>query len=191
MAAPKGLFYFPKVIPEELCEKLTKWFEETSAWKPITTHPNSREVMHFGYSYNYSSGNVTEPAPPIPDDLRKLIEIIADHIELPKEGYTFDQCIINKYENSQGISPHIDRQPDYGPIIACFTIGSGAILEFTRFGHEKYSIYTEPGSLYIMSDESRSMWKHSMPGRLKDPGYGNRGTRYSITFRSVVKNPPS
>jgi alkylated DNA repair dioxygenase AlkB len=183
---PKGLFYFSQVIPEELVEKLIAWFEgEDADWKSITSNPNSRKVMMYGYSYNYNSGIVTDPAEPITDDLTKLIDIVAEKIDLPKD-YTFNQCIINKYEHAQGISPHIDRQPQYGAIIACFTIGAGAILEFSRAGYQKYSLYTEPGSLYIMTDESRSKWKHSMPGRLTDPGHGPRETRYSITFRSVV-----
>jgi len=182
---PKGLFYFPQVIPEELVEKLIAWFEGKDAdWKSITSNLNSRKVMHFGFSYNYNSGTVTDPAPLITDDLTKLIDIVAEKIDLP-DGYKFNQCIINKYTPAQGISAHIDRQPQYGNIIACFTMGKGAILEFSRVGYQKYSLYTEPGSLYIMTDESRSLWKHSMPGRLTDPGHGPRGTRYSITFRSV------
>ncbi|KKM74057.1 hypothetical protein LCGC14_1404150, partial [marine sediment metagenome] len=111
-----------------------------------------------------------------------------DNIEGMKEfpdGYWFDQCIINRYEPGQGIGAHRDR-PDYGEFVACFTLGSGAEIEFSEcHGPGSYKLYTEPRSLYIMSGASRHEYTHMIRGRKSDPGYGKRGRRWSLTFRSV------
>jgi alkylated DNA repair dioxygenase AlkB len=77
----------------------------------------------------------------------------------------------------------------YGPVVAAFTLGSGAEMVFRR-GGEVESLYVEPGSLYIMSGDARSKWTHEMPGRKSDMVDGKkipRGRRISVTFRNVPR----
>lgn len=101
-------------------------------------------------------------------------------------SYHFNQCIINNYKEGQGISPHIDYI-DYGKVIGCFTLVSGAEMIFTLDDY-KYNLYVNSNSLYIMSGESRYKYKHSMSSKLYDI-YKNkkikRSRRISITFRNV------
>jgi alkylated DNA repair dioxygenase AlkB len=103
-------------------------------------------------------------------------------------SHEFNQCIINKYEPGQGINKHIDIKA-YGPVIGCFTFGSGAVMTFRR-KDEVHHLYVKPNSLYIMSGESRLLWTHEMPSRKSDMVEGKkipRGLRISVTFRHVPK----
>ncbi len=180
-----GFTYMPDIIPDCIMKELNEFFDSSDQWVPVSSSANSRHVMQFGYQYNYKTGNTsqtTDPFPPVIQKLRFLIKqagIIPDYIPL-------NQCIINMYLPGQGISAHIDSTA-YMDHICCFTVGSPSTLVFSR-DEETKEVYPMPGSLYVMSGESRYDWKHSMPSRKSDVVDGKRiprGTRISITFRSV------
>jgi alkylated DNA repair protein alkB family protein 8 len=183
---PSGLRYVSEAISEDLAGELLAWLEssDTTGWFPVGGE-RSRRVMHFGYAYDYRSGSTTRPAGDMPDIILRLRDVISDTFdENFDENWQFDQCILNRYEPGQGIAAHIDST-QYGDVVACFTMGSGAEMEFTHRELGVYKLYTEPRSLYVMTGDSRYVWRHSMRGRLSDPGNGKRGIRYSITFRKV------
>jgi hypothetical protein len=107
-------------------------------------------------------------------------------LNLKGKDLKFNQVIINKYEPGQGISKHTDAK-DYGPIIGCYTIESGATMKFNK-DKDSVSIYTKPNSLYIMSGDSRYKWTHEMTSTKSDNVDGKRvprTRRISITFRHV------
>lgn len=192
---PQGLFYYPLAIPKSLCGRLESFLTDTCEYFSVTPYKwqvfegDSRKVAHYGYKYNYSSKDVTDTAPEFPDVIEELcVHIYNIHgVNLP-DGYWFDQCIINRYLPGEGIGAHYDHA-GYDEYIACFTIGGGAEIEFReRCSGNKYALYTEPRSMYVMSGPSRWTWTHEMKKRKKDPGHGLRQTRWSITFRSVRKN---
>ena len=106
-----------------------------------------------------------------------------------------DQLIVNEYRPGQGISAHIDDMRLFGSPILCLSIGgpgSAVVVDFTRTGHAPYSLHVQPRSLYIMSGEARSLWKHSIASRKQDHVPGQRtphartATRYSLTYRSAA-----
>lgn len=198
-----GLYYIANCIPANVAELVSNGLIETF----ITNGPaftvgngrNSRRVMHYGYEYNYKTGDVTQPAPPFPPWVNALVDIIRS-IGIGSENgeIKLDQCLINKYEAGQGIAAHIDSLK-YGEFIYCFTFASGAHMEFT---HPKTNVrvvvYTEPNSLYIMSGDARYVWRHEMRPVKTDivmrydedeDTYNEekikRGVRTSITFRSL------
>lgn len=186
---PSGLYYFKDIIDEK--QDLTNFLDEDngSKWKSLSDSKNSRKVQHYGYTYNYKSGKTKTETEPIPDEFRSLINSLkkkSDGLGILPKKYEFNQVIVNNYEPGQGISAHTDVK-EYGVIIGCYTIGSGATMRFTR-GDEKYDIYVEPNSLYVMSGDSRNEWKHEMVPRKSDVVDGvkiERGRRISITFRFV------
>jgi alkylated DNA repair dioxygenase AlkB len=104
------------------------------------------------------------------------------------EKTKLNQCIVNKYEPKQGISAHIDKTT-FGPVIVCFTLNSGTTMTFSRMvGDIKEVIekYVEPNSVYLMTGESRYLWKHEIKSRLTDNRI-KRKTRISVTFRTVTE----
>jgi len=180
-SVPKGLLYFKDAIDEK--NDLVSFIDSLDKWKTLSDSKNSRKVQHYGYLYDYKSGKTTTKADPIPEEFLSLIDSLKKKCKTESE---FNQVIVNNYETGQGISAHTDVK-EYGPIIGCYTIGSGATMRFTR-GDEKYDIYVEPNSLYIMSGESRYEWKHEMLARKSDvvgEKKIQRGRRISITFRCV------
>ena len=184
----EGLFYYAEFISNSFSGKLVEFLEENEGWSSVSQSANSRMVLQYGFRYNYVSGNTTEEIESFPRIIRKLRRKIRC-IGGIDDSYPLNQCIINRYLPGQGISAHIDSL-SYDDYICCVTLGSGAELEFTRNGYDTVSLYTEPDSLYIMSGKARYKWKHCMKGRLTDTVDGvriHRGTRYSITFRSIIE----
>ena len=180
---PSGLFYYEKEIDEKKEKNLIDFLDENDGvkWKSLSDSKNSRKVQHYGYKYNYKTGNVKEKGDPIPDEFNFLISDLNK-----KFGKKFNQVIVNNYEEGQGISAHTDVK-EYGDIIGCYTIGSGATMRFSK-GEKKIDLYVKSRSLYVMTGESRYDWKHEMISRKSDLVEGvkiKRGRRISITFRYI------
>ena len=178
-----GLFYYENEIDEKREKSLIDFLDEGDGqkWKKISDSKNSRKVQHYGYLYNYKTGKTKEKGEPIPDEFEFLISILSE-----KFGKKFNQVIVNNYEEGQGISAHTDVK-EYGDMIGCYTIGSGATMTFSK-GEKKCDLYVRSKSLYVMTGESRYEWKHEMASRKSDVVNDikvKRGRRISITFRYV------
>ena len=151
--------------------------------KQVWDNSLKRRVQHYGYRYDYQARNVTEDM--YLGKLPKWLNNVASKIK--EDGLCEvvpDQVIINEYKPGQGVSPHIDCESCFGPRIFSLSLGSTAIMEFTLQGKPKKEIVLAQRSLVMMYGEARSIWKHSIPARLKDNGI-ERGTRISLTFRNV------
>lgn len=188
----KGLYYIDNVIPKDMVKIIFDEIEKGN-WTNVGNE-KSRVVQHFGYKYNYVSGDIREKSDPMPKTIvymRDLLKKICLELKIIDENYEFNQCIINKYEPGQGISAHIDDKK-YGGVVASFTIGGGAMMVFQK-NDETHNIYVKSNSLYIMSGDARYKYKHSMPARKSDDVMNKEGnmvkiqrrTRISITFRTV------
>lgn len=177
-----GLRYDQNVIDEPLQRGIVQYFEDTpDQWQ---TGPGGRMVRQYGRAYDYERRKIGKELPAPPDCIMELLALFrVVHPDLPVGDY--NQCIVNRYLPGEGISAHTDHEA-FGDGIACFTVGSGAVIEFVNTKtKDKRALYTTPGSLYVMTGESRYDWTHCMPARKNDIGYGARGTRYSITFRRL------
>jgi alkylated DNA repair protein alkB family protein 8 len=173
---PHGLIYLSDYVPRDLRVRIDD-FLKTCDFN--IDGPSGRKVVQYGWLYDYTRKCVTTPLEPIPELLTELLKGIPEH--------NLIQCIINRYLPGEGIVAHTDSR-DFGACIYCFTFGSGADMEFTRDGYPKYTLHPEPYSLYVMTGDSRYVWKHAMPRRKSDLVNGSkkqRNIRYSITFRSL------
>ncbi|UCH66263.1 MAG: alpha-ketoglutarate-dependent dioxygenase AlkB [Ignavibacterium sp.] len=176
-----GLLYLPNYLTQVEENQLTKWINKQN-WDNTL----KRRVQHYGYRYDYKARTVTSDM--YLGTLPKWLNNLA--IKLKEDGLSEevpDQVIINEYQPGQGISAHIDCESCFGPRIFSLSLGSAAIMEFTLEGKPKKEILLDRRSLVMMYGAARSIWKHSIPARLKDKGI-ERGTRISLTFRNVEKD---
>jgi len=182
------LYYFDNLITEGAAILAAL---DQREWKPVTASAHSRKIQHYGFMYDYVSRKVATVCELIPAELEDLKNILTETcvaLGITDAAYEFNQCIVNDYQPGQGIAKHADVNA-YGPVIGCFTLGTGAMMTF-RKGKESYNIYTKPNSLYLMSGDARYQWTHEMTARKSDQIDGKRvlrGRRVSVTFRSVTK----
>ena len=176
-----GLIYTPEFINTEVEAALLAQID-AAPW--ITDL--KRRVQHYGWRYDYKARSVPPDAylGPLPEWLTPFAHRLADEglFETPP-----DQAIINEYLPGQGIAPHIDCEPCFGPVIASLSLGGSCVMVFSR-EERKAPITLAPRSMVVMTGEARELWKHGIPARKSDPGPGGsapRGRRVSVTFRVV------
>jgi alkylated DNA repair dioxygenase AlkB len=151
-----------------------------------------RRVQHYGRRYDYGRRSVTaDPAaadaPPLPEWARDLAARLVREGIMEREA---DQAIINEYLPGQGISPHIDCVPCFGPSVAAISLGSACVMDFTHAEDgTKVAVSLVPGSLCVMTGPARYSWRHSIAARKSDPGVAGRvqrGRRVSVTYRTLL-----
>lgn len=200
---PKGLFVIENAVNEELNNEIIDWFNSDEIQSKLkgVWGGKGRKVIQYGSPYLYdkkiasSDSNAVDPIPPILEKLTNLIYELSKHDnfvdgkDVIPPNFKFTQSIINQYLPGEGINPHTDLT-SFGPIVASFTFLSGREMEFTReIGDKVHSkkIYTFPKTLYIMTEDSRYLWKHQMRQRKTDHGV-QRQKCFSITFRCSPQN---
>jgi alkylated DNA repair dioxygenase AlkB len=181
----EGLRYLPDYLsPEEAERHLAA--VDASPWLTEL----QRRVQHYGWRYDYRR-RVVDPSlylGPLPEWARELAE------RLYHDGLVEavpDQLIVNEYEPGQGIAPHVDCVPCFGPTVLSLSLGAACRMEFTEpETRAKESLLLEPGSLLVLQRDARYRWQHSIAARKSDPNDGGpnrpRGRRISLTFRTVI-----
>lgn len=134
----------------------------------------SRKTQHFGYRYDYRR-KALDLTSKIPEYLYYLM------VDLDIYDEDYDQIIINRYTAGEGINPHIDNINLFGPVIIVLSLGQDCIYNMS-LNNKSVNILIPRRSVLIMQNEARYKWKHSLK-LSKDCC----GTRYSITFRTVIK----
>lgn len=144
-----------------------------------------RRLQYYGYRNEleapYDLVNYPVPIPPLM--LRLSEEIVEKKLILNQP----DQVIVNEYLPGQGIRPHKDRNY-FANQICGVNLGSGCVMRFTK-AKEVIDIEVPRRSMYVMQDDARLKWQHSIPPRKKDKVDGeiqHRSRRVSITYRKVV-----
>jgi alkylated DNA repair dioxygenase AlkB len=175
-----GLRYVPDLITADEEQELIDAIDQQPWLNDL-----KRCVQHYGYKYDYKARTVTADSylGPLPDWLIPITQ------KLPfKPDQALDQVIVNEYLPGQGISAHVDCVPCFDDTIASLSLGSGAVMQFTK-GQEKHDLYLEPRSLIILSGPARYEWTHAIPSRKSDVVDGfkiERERRVSLTFRTVI-----
>jgi alkylated DNA repair dioxygenase AlkB len=182
-----GLYYIDDIKEDNISQIIIEL--DKLKWVPLSNNANSRLVQHYGYKYDYKTYNIRVKCDDIPPFLISLKTILTDiclEMNIIKNDYVFNQCIVNNYLPGQGISQHTDVK-SYGDVIGCFTLGGGTTMTFKN-GNKKIDLYVKPNSLYIMSGDARYVWKHELSPKKYDIIDGNkinRLRRISVTFRNV------
>lgn len=148
-----------------------------------------RRVQHYGYRYDYTARTV-DPSMylgPLPAWSQPLADRLTADGHMPAVA---DQLIVNEYEPGQGIGPHVDCVPCFGPVVCSLTLGSSCVMDLTEVdGEAAESLLLERGSLLVLTEAARYEWRHAIRGRRADTWNGQtipRGRRVSLTFRTVI-----
>jgi len=205
---PSGLFYIPDFITEaQECVLLNEINSlERSTWKGVTSTHGARRVLEFG----------NECATPIPQALSFDAIIASVFLKLSAEAeYTstpfgagkvvvgaesiaacsadvkgavegISHLTINEFKATQGFP---DRCED--TLSLCLSLGGhAATIDFTRTGHAPYALHVRPRSLYILSGEARSLWRHGIATARtyragNDALVDRASVRYTLTYRTA------
>lgn len=153
-----------------------------------------RRVQHYGYRYDYTARTV-DPSMHIgslPAWAQPLAERLLADGHMPALA---DQLIVNEYEPGQGIRPHVDCVPCFGPVVCSVTLGSQCVIDMTEVdGTGEVPQLLERGSLLVMAEDARYKWRHGIRGRKSDTVNGQtvpRTRRVSLTFRTVILGEPT
>ncbi len=134
-------------------------------------------MASFGWRYDFTNQKL-EPPDEIPHWLLPLVSRVEQFGGL-QEGEV-GHVLCTEYDVNVGIGWHRDKL--HFDKVFGLSLGSACKFRFRRrsgAGWERYTLDAQPRSLYMMSDESRQVWEHSIPP-VETP-------RYSITFRTMTK----
>lgn len=148
-----------------------------------------RRVQHYGWVYDYRARHVAADAylGPLPLPLRAECDLIRA-LDLFDEQPS--QIIVNEYKPGQGIAPHTDCVPCFGPVVASLSLGSPCEIVFgNKTSGAKVGCLLEPRSLLVLGGPARFEWTHAIPARKSDVVEGVRTARkrrVSLTYRTVL-----
>ncbi|MGN6501023.1 MAG: alpha-ketoglutarate-dependent dioxygenase AlkB [Tsuneonella sp.] len=134
-----------------------------------------RLTANYGSAYDYQRARPI-PAPPLPDWLADLRALLAP--QFGRDPAAFVQGLLIRYDPGAGIGWHRDR-PQYGEVMG-LSLAAACTLRLRRRtpgGFERRSVRLPPRSLYLLCDEVRWEWEHSIAPMAQ--------LRRSITFRTL------
>ena len=171
-----GLRYKAEVLSEA---QETALLEQLGALElaPFRFHGwlGNRKTQSFGWRYDFDDASFT-PAEPIPHWLQPVRDRAADFARLRPEDFV--HVLLARYDPGAGIGWHKDR--DVFDQVVGVSLNTPATLRFrqrTATGFRRVSLEVEPRSAYLLSEEARHDWEHSI-----SPG---DSLRFSITFRTL------
>jgi len=135
-----------------------------------------RRVVRFGLMYDADKREWTEGAP-LPPWLADVRQRVASSRGVHAEH--FIHALVTEYRPGTPIGWHRDK-PQYG-IVAGLSLASACRMRFRPYAnqHDRSAVIAlalAPRSLYVMADEIRWAWQHSIPPA--------KALRYSMTFRT-------
>ncbi|HEY7242000.1 MAG TPA: alpha-ketoglutarate-dependent dioxygenase AlkB [Burkholderiales bacterium] len=145
---------------------------EEAKYKSFTA---KRRIVAYGSSYDFET-NVLGPAPEIPPFLVPLKRRAADLIRVGEE--TIRHALVNEYRPGTELGWHRDIG-EFGIVVGVSLAGT-CRMRFRRYppgkGAKVFNLDVAPRSVYVLRDEIRWRWQHSVAP--------TRELRYSITFRT-------
>jgi len=175
---PAGLVYEPDFITRDeeaaLLAEIRNLPLREAKYKDYTA---KRRIVSYGGTYDFSSNELI-PAGPVPPFLLPLRERIARWAEVPASR--FAHALIAEYTTGTQLGWHRDV-PDFELIVG-ISLGGPCRMRLRRYPPKKgrnaetLSLDLEPQSAYLMRNEARWGWQHSIPP--------TKIRRYSITFRT-------
>ena len=173
---PEGLLYQEEFLSRDeedaLLAEIRALPLEEAKYKAFTA---KRRIAAYGSSYNFDT-NQLGPAPPVPPFLFSLKKRVAELAAVEETQFT--HALVTEYRPGTELGWHRDAG-EFG-IVVGVSLGGTCRMRFRRYPHEKgaklFDLGLAPRSVYVLRDEIRWRWQHSV-ARTKE-------LRYSITFRT-------
>jgi len=146
---------------------------EEAKYKSFTAR---RRVAAYGSSYDFET-NVLGPAPEIPPFLLPLRTRVANLVHIAEANFV--HALVTEYRPGTELGWHRDIG-EFG-IVVGISLAGACRMRFRRYPPEKgakvFNLDLAPRSVYVLRDEIRWRWQHSV-ARTKE-------LRYSITLRTA------
>ncbi len=119
----------------------------------------------------------------VPDFLGPLRARTAQWLRLPEDELS--HALVSEYRPGTGVGWHRDM-PDFA-VIAGISLAAPSLMRFRPYpprkvpARERLSIELEPRSAYVLRNDVRWQWQHSIAP--------TEALRYSITFRTLLAAP--
>lgn len=173
---PDGLLYERDFIGAEeeaaLLEEIGRLPLQEAKYKAYTAR---RRIAVFGSAYDFETYELG-PAPALPDFLKPLRGRAAQLAGVA-EG-SFPHALINEYRPGTPLGWHRDV-PEFELVVGVSLAGA-CRMRFRPYPPKKgakiFVLDLEPRSIYVLRDEIRWRWQHSVAP--------TKELRYSITFRT-------
>ena len=183
-ALPPGLAYRPDFITPDEEEALLAVFADLPFREALfQQYTARRRVVRFGegeYPARYgAAAEEANPRRPFPDFLVPLRRRVAAW--RAQHEAAFVHALVTEYRPGTPIGWHRDK-PEYGRVFG-ISLGSACRMRFRPFDRRDdrtavIALELAPRSLYMMDDDIRWRWQHSIPPV--------KALRYSITFRTAA-----
>lgn len=173
---PEGLLYQLDFLSQEdeagLLTEISALPLEEAKYKAFTA---KRRTASFGSSYDFET-NELGPAPGIPPFLFPLRAKVAALAKVEKAR--FEHALVTEYRPGTELGWH--RDVGEFEIVVGVSLAGLCRMRFRRYPPEKrakiFTLDLEPRSVYVLRDEIRWRWQHSVSA--------TKELRYSITFRT-------
>lgn len=177
---PNGLVYRPEFLTRKEERELIDWFEDLPLTHPMQeTYPAKRRIMNFGWNFNPDTQSFRD-APPLPPTLHTLARKVAKWLDIPETRIA--EALVTEYTPGSAIGWHRDNE--VCDVIIGVSLGSWCRMRLRplrrhgkRTAREVITLPLEPRSIYVLRDESRWLYQHSIPSV--------PGLRYSVTLRTL------
>jgi len=176
---PNGLAFVAEFLsPEEeraLLEAIRGLELHEAQYKEYTA---KRRIASFGAEYDFGE-NELKPAPGLPSFLVPVRSRVAAWLGLQADAFT--HALVSEYRAGTQLGWHRDV-PEF-EVVAGVSLLGDARMRFRPWPPTKgaaiFALDLPPRSAYVLRDEVRWRWQHSVEA--------TQALRYSITFRTRVK----
>ena len=176
---PEGFAYFPDFLTKEeekqLLDAISKLNLHTLIFQGFEA---KRKVESYGHNYHFDSRTISK-GQDIPADLAFIVAKVADWLSIPTDAIA--QILVTEYPPGSVINWHRDAPPfDIIIGISLLSDCTFKLRPYDKVKQGRKSILSKPvlrRSLYIIKDEARTDWEHSI-SPVKE-------ARYSITLRTI------
>ena len=177
---PTGFRYLASFIGEpEEAELLANIRSLPLAEAQYKQYTARRRTLSYGSQYDFAD-NTMRSAPEIAGFLHPLRERIARWVAIAPERFV--HALVAEYRPGAPLGWHRDV-PQFEVIIGV-SLGSACIMRLRPYRPqgphprtEVVSLTLEPRSVYVIRDQARWQWQHSIAA--------TKALRYSITFRTA------